>query len=187
MESPDIIHSGFLATEIMATKIREEETQPKDAVLTQNDEKFCQLYVCGGVEYAGQLSKCYKEVFGEDYRDVLLQARQYVRQPHLAARIKELIIPMTSETEVMAIKMQITETLRAVMEEASTNNFRDKYGNPLSPAPLRAVSVNAAKALMELYPVKHAHETKLRIEGSDGGVVFNVIVPEIRQDNDPEE
>ncbi|GAB6013468.1 hypothetical protein [Viscerimonas tarda] len=73
------------------------------------------------------------------------------------------------------------------MEETATATFDDRFGTHLSPAPLRAVAVNAAKALMELYPVKHIHETRLRIEG-EGGVVFNVIVPGTKTNgNDNEE
>ena len=37
-----------------------EETQ-----LTELEEKFCDLYVNGGVGFAGHLGKCYTEVFGE--------------------------------------------------------------------------------------------------------------------------
>jgi phage terminase small subunit len=155
----------------------------KQAALTPEQERFCQLYVCGGRGFAGQILNCFREAFGPGWQDALYEARRLVRMPHIMARIKELVEPMYTETEVAAIKMQITETLRAVMEEASNGSFCDKFGNPLSPAPLRAVSVNAAKALMELYPVKHEHETKLRIEGADGGVVFNVIVPQKPGDN----
>lgn len=159
------------------------EVSEQDA-LTADQEQFCQLYVCGGLNFAGQLSKCYKEVFGEDYRDVNIDARRLVREPLVMARIKELSTVMMNETESIAIKMQISETLRSVMEETATNNYTDRFGNKLSPAPLRAVAVNAAKALMELYPIKHVHETKFRIEGTDNGVVFNVIVPQISNDND---
>lgn len=157
--------------------------QPKKEGLTSEQEQFCQLYVCGGVKFAGQLAKCYKEVFDEDYQDVNRQARQLVREPAIMARIKELAADMANETESIAIKMQITETLRSIMEETSNNNYTDRFGNKLSPAPLRAVAVNAAKALMELYPVKHANDTKLRIEGTNGGVVFNVIVPVREEQN----
>lgn len=161
----------------MAKKI--EHTIPEEAEreLTAAQEQFCQLYVCGGVKYVGQLTKCFKEVFGEDHRDVNLQARQLVREPVIMARIKELAADMGSETEKIAIKLQISETLRTILEETASSNYSDRFGNVLSPAPLRAVAVNAAKALMELYPVKYAQETKLRIEGDSSGVVFNVIVP----------
>jgi hypothetical protein len=167
----------------MAKKI--ENTEPQELeqeVLTAEQEQFCQLYVCGGAKFAGQLSKSFKEVFGEDYRDVSLDARRLVREPLIMARIKELSTAMTSEIENIAIKMQITETLRSIMEETASDNFSDRFGSRLSPAPLRAVAVNAAKALMELYPVKHAHETKFKIEGTDNGVVFNVIVPQNQSD-----
>lgn len=30
---------------------------------------------------------------------------------------------------------------------------------------------------MEIFPVKHKEESHLRIEGGDGNVIFNVIVP----------
>ena len=94
------------------------------------------------------------------------------------ARVKEMISTEQYEMETAAVKLQVGETLKAVMAEAATQNYLDRFGAPLSPAPLRAVSVNAAKALMELYPIKHAQESRLRIEGSDGNIVFNVIVPQ---------
>lgn len=169
----------------MAKKIEDKKPQEVERkALTPVQEQFCQLYVCGGVKYAGQLTKCFKEVFGEDHKDVILQARQLVREPSVMARIKELAADMANETESIAIKMQITETLRTILEETSNSNYSDRFGNLLSPAPLRAVAVNAAKALMELYPVKYAHETKLRIEGDNGGVVFNVIVPGNRTEDE---
>jgi hypothetical protein len=169
----------------MTEKIEHTDPQVVDGeTLTAQQEQFCQLYVCGGMKFAGQLSKCFKEAFGEDYREVNLDARRLVREPLVMARIKELSAEMTSETENIAIKMQISETLRTVMEETASENFIDRFGNRLSPAPLRAVAVNAAKALMELYPIKHVHETKLKIEGADSGVVFNVIVPHNPKDND---
>lgn len=172
----------------MAKKI-ENKTPQEDGreLLTTAQEQFCQLYVCGGVSYAGQLAKCFREVFGEEYKDVNIQARQLVRQPAIMARIKELAADMANETESIAVKMQIAETLRAILAETANSNYTDRFGNTLSPAPLRAVAVNAAKALMELYPVKHATETKLRIEGTNNGVVFNVIVPPTQEQDEAAE
>ena len=59
--------------------------------------------------------------------------------------------------------------------------------HPLSPAALRAVSVNAAKALMEIFPIRHKEESRLRIEGNDGNVIFNVIVPQKTTEDDQRE
>lgn len=151
----------------------------EDTTLTEQEEEFCQLYVNGGRQFAGLRDRCFKEVYGEDYRkNVSLCCRRLVAKVPVAARIRELAEALQCETENIAVKLQVAETLRAVMEEAASSNFTDKFGVSLSPAPLRAVAVNAAKALMELYPVKYAHETKLRIEGDNSGVVFNVIVPQ---------
>lgn len=30
---------------------------------------------------------------------------------------------------------------------------------------------------MDIFPIKHKEESRLRIEGGDGNVIFNVIVP----------
>ena len=146
--------------------------------LAMQEEEFCQLFVNGGKDFAGQREKCFKEVFGEEYRkNVSLCSRRLLSKPAVTARIKELAETLQSENESIAIKIQLTETLKSVMHEAASASFSDRFDVPLSPAPLRAVAVNAAKALMELYPVKHVHEAKLRVEGSDGNVIFNVVVP----------
>ncbi|WP_240141987.1 hypothetical protein [Parabacteroides merdae] len=101
----------------------------------------------------------------------------------MLAHIKALLSSERFEMETAAVKLQVTETLKAVMDETATSDYTDRFGVPLSPAPLRAVSVNAAKALMEIFPIKHKEENRLRIEGGDGNGIFNVIVP----DNSPKD
>jgi len=158
------------------TKTEEKEILTES--LTMQEEEFCQLFVNGGKDFAGQREKCFKEVFGEEYRkNVSLCSRRLLSKPAVADKVKELAEVLQSENESIAMKIQLTETLKSVMQEAATSSFNDRFDVPLSPAPLRAVAVNAAKALMELYPVKHVHESKLRVEGSDGNVIFNVVVP----------
>lgn len=148
----------------------------EDIKLNAAEDEFCNLYVCGGSKYAGQASRCYIEVFGERVKYVSLAAKRLLGKPHIQARIKELIEELQQETETFATKLQVVETLKSVMEETSTAKYTDKFGIDLSPASLRAVSVNAAKALMDIYPIRHNQEAKLRIEG-ENGIVFNVIVP----------
>lgn len=163
----------------MAKQITEPASQVlAEQTLTPQQEHFCQLYVCGGLQYAGQLIKCYQQVFGIEDEHFRAKALRLTRQPAVMARIRELGADLMSETESIALKMQISETLKAVMRETAQGTYNDRFGNPLSPAPLRAVAVNAAKALMELYPIKHDSETKLKIESSQNGIIFNVIVPQ---------
>ena len=146
--------------------------------LTEQESQFCELYVNGGLEYAGRPKKCYAEVFGDKAAKTLNSAANYLmNKPHVLAHIKALLSSERFEMETAAVKLQVTETLKAVMNETATTDYTDRFGVPLSPAPLRAVSVNAAKALMEIFPIKHKEESRLRIEGADGGVIFNVIVP----------
>lgn len=47
------------------------------------------------------------------------------------------------------------------MDETVTSDYTDHFGVPLSPTPLRAVSVNIAKALMEIFPIRHVNNTAL--------------------------
>lgn len=151
---------------------REEKT------LSDEELQFCELYVNGGLEYAGRPKRCYVEVFGEKAAKNPHSAANYlIHKPHVLAHIKALLSSERFEMETMAVKLQVTETLKAVMDETATTDYTDRFGVPLSPAPLRAVSVNAAKALMEIFPIRHREENRLRIEGSDGNVIFNVIVP----------
>lgn len=155
----------------MKDKATEENMFP----LTAEEEQFCFLFVYGDMNFAGQPEKCYGEVFGEK-NNITVISKRFISQPHILAKINELFKSLQAETETIAVKLQVAETLKAIMEETATAQFDDRFGVNLSPAPLRAVSVNAAKALMDLYPIKHIHETKLKIEG-EGNVVFNVIVP----------
>lgn len=148
----------------------------KKPTLTAQEEELCQLFVNGGVKFAGKHTPCYREVFKEDSSKVYVAARKVFARPQVMARIKELVEEVDNDTEKIAIKLQIVETLKAVMEETSDSSYTDKFGIKLSPAPLRAVSVNAAKTLMEIYPVKYSGESKGKNEAATG-VTFNVIVP----------
>lgn len=155
--------------------------------LTKAESLFCDLYINGGREFAGQHCKCYREAFQDSGSGVSLKSRRLLGKPHISERIKKLSEQQQTDTEAIAVKLQVTETLKAVMEETSTAKYKDKWGMDLSPAPLRAVAVNAAKALMDLYPIKHAQEAKLKIEGGgDNGIIFNVIVPQ-KENNGEEE
>ena len=158
---------------------------PEEKQLTEQELHFCELYVNGGLEYAGRPVKCYKEVFGEKAaKNPASTANYLMHKPHVFAYIKSLLSSDRFEMETMAVKLQVSETLKAVMDETATSDYTDRCGVPLSPAPLRAVSVNAAKALMDIFPIKHKEENKLRIEGADGNVIFNVIVPTNPQKNE---
>lgn len=172
----------------MKTQIPEDKSPQEGKPLTDEELRFCDLYVNGGMEYAGRPKRCFVEVFGtKAVKSPCTAANYLMNKPQVSAHIRELLSSERFEMETRAVKLQVTETLKAVMDETAKADFTDRFGAPVSPAPLRAVSVNAAKALMEIYPIKHAQESRLRIEGGEGGVVFNVIVPQNIQQNDEKE
>ena len=154
------------------------QNNPEEKPLTEQELQFCELYVNGGLEYAVRPGKCYREVCGEKASKAPASSANYlIHRPHIYAYIKTLLSSERFEMETMAVKLQVAETLKAVMDETASSDYTDRFGVPLSPAPLRAVSVNAAKALMDIFPIKHKEENRLRIEGADGNVIFIVIVP----------
>ncbi len=159
-----------------------EETKDKTE-LTEKEQEFCELLVGGDSSFAGQADACYRAVFGER-KNISIVARKLLAKPHITSYVKELMVFKESEMENTAIKLQVAETLRTVMVETSKGEYLDKYGVALSPASLRAVSVNAAKALMDIYPIKHASaESGAGNNKGGGNVVFNVVVPQATASN----
>lgn len=152
------------------------EKETKKLPLTAQEEQLCQLFINGGMKFAGKRTPCYREVFKDESPKAYAVAYKVFARPQVMARIKELMQEVDNETETLAMKLQITETLKAVMEETADASYTDKFGIKLSPAPLRAVSVNAARTLMDIYPVRHSADSKGKNEASSG-VTFNVIVP----------
>ena len=143
--------------------------------LSEKEKLFCDLYVNGCAPFAGNESKCYSEVFEDSSSTVKKKANKLLQREDVQKYInEEMCVPAT---EAMGMKRFITSNLMTIVEEASTAKYVNKKGTPVSPAALRSVAVNAAKALMDMYPVKEAQQ--VNIGSTDGaGVVFNVIVPD---------
>ena len=101
------------------------QNNPEETLLTELEEKFCDLYVNGGVGFAGHLGKCYTEVFGENAsKRPGVSANYLIQKPHIYAHIKTLLSSERFEMETMAVKLQVTETLKAVMDETATTDYR---------------------------------------------------------------
>lgn len=150
----------------------------KEIKLTEKETEFCCLFVDGDKEFAGQAEACYKEIFGDTLKHTGLAARRLMCKEPVAAYIQELLERRNAELETAAVKLQVAETLKAVMSETAKGEYIDKFGVPISPASLRAVSVNAAKALMDIYPIKHSQAQAGKGDGNNGNIIFNVIVPQ---------
>lgn len=156
----------------------------EDKKLTENELEFCELYVNGGFGVAGDHNECYKDVFGSEDKKA---ARKLIARQDIKDHVKSLIEDFKNNEEhrALAIKIQVTDTLQKVMRETSTDVYRTPKGHALSPAPLRSVSVNAAKALADMYVDKPSVSQKLQLESDGkGGIVFNVIVPKTNVDDE---
>lgn len=150
--------------------------------LTAPEKLFCELFVNGGADYAGDALKCYSKAFSVP-DDVMnkTQAIAMLSQSKIKEYIAELEV--LAQEESKAMKRFLTEQLTHIVRETSTAIYHDRRGTILSPAPLRSVAVNASKALMDMYPVKEAQQINLGDENGNGGITFNLIVPETQKQN----
>jgi hypothetical protein len=147
--------------------------------LTEKEIAFCELFINGIAPYCGNAAKCYEDVFHVTSNKSQNRAKKLFAQKHIRSYIEQLE-KENAEYEKY-IKNRISENLLHIMEETATAAYTDKWGEKLSPAPLRSVSVQAAKALMEIHPIKEASISKVNIEGGSSGITFNVIVPSPEQ------
>lgn len=157
----------------------------KNKQLTAQEKLFCELYVNGTAPYAGNAVKCYSEIFKDDGLNANHRAKKFLKEPHIQEYVSEL--ESLGEEEASSMKRYLTQNLMKIIDETSSAQFYDRRGTALSVAPLRSVAVSAAKALMDMYPVKEAQINKVNIEGSNGeaGIIFNVVVPDSKPIDDP--
>lgn len=153
--------------------------------LNEKEKLFCELFMNGTAPYAGNAIKCYSEVFKDSGINANHRAKALLRKPVVKTYIKEL--EEQDAEQAVSMKRYLTQNLMRIIDETSSAQFYDRRGTSLSPAPLRSVAVSAAKALMDMYPVKEAQVNKLNIEGdgAEGGVTINVIVPDMTPKEDP--
>lgn len=158
-----------------------------DTKLTKEERTFCELFVNGCAPYAGNAERCYADVFHSNRDDLLNnhKAKKLLNKKQIKEYVQEL--ESMSMEQAVDIKRYLTANLKHIIEEASSVDVYDRKGTLLSPAALRSVAVSAAKALMEMYPVREAQVNKVDIngggEGGHGGITFNVIVPDSKQQN----
>ena len=157
----------------------------KPESLNKQEIDFCELFIFGCDPYAGNARKCYEDIFYDSSHTSLRKEKQLMARDDVQEYINQLRAIANYETA--DLKARLTEKLLHIIDETSTAKYTDRRGTELSPAPLRSVAVQASKALMEMYPVKVAQESKVELKGNgDSGIVFNVIVPQSNNDNNVE-
>lgn len=146
--------------------------------LNKEEKNFCELYILGCDPYVGNIRKCYEDVFKRKSDTSLKEAKEFLGREDVAEYIDYL--RKIANYETVDMKNRLTEKLLKIIDETSTATYTDRRGTKLSPAPLRSVAVQASKALMEMYPVKVAQESKLELTGNgeNGGIVINVVAPQ---------
>lgn len=142
----------------------------KPESLNKQEIDFCELFIFGCDPYAGNARKCYEDIFYDSSHTSLRKAKQLMARDDVQEYINQLRAIANYETA--DLKARLTEKLLHIIDETSTAKYTDRRGTELSPAPLRSVAVQASKALMEMYPVKVAQESKVELKGNgDSGIV----------------
>lgn len=144
--------------------------------LTKQEKLFCELFVNGGAEYVGNALACYVRAFNPENQNDKTEALRILSRDEVKDYISDLDGMALEEKKSM--KHFLTEQLSHIVRETSQAVYYDRRGNPISPAALRSVAVNASKALMDMYPVKEAQQINIGDENGNGGITFNLIVPE---------
>ena len=148
--------------------------------ITDEEAKFCLLFVNGSDKIAGNARKCYHAVYPEvDDAEALTKAREILAKEGVKKRIKELRSVETFSAE--SLRPVLTEKLLRIIDECSTENYvNPKTGTLQQPAGMRSVAVSGIKTLADIYGIKEdvAHHISIGGDDNGGDVVFNVIVPE---------
>lgn len=157
-----------------------------DNKLSAQEQLFCELFANGEAPFGGNAARCYQEVFNDTSNLAKSRATRLLARPDIQDFLKSL--DELSYEEAKYMKRFLSANLQSIVQECAKAEFRDRKGIMLSPAALRSVAVNASKALMELYPVKEAHVSKINIDGAgEGGITFNVIMPDQNTTKNKEE
>ena len=159
-----------------SSKTRNEaDDVPARTILSDKEKEFCELFCCDDPSFAGNKIACYKAVFleGSDTK-ASIKANELLASPAVNNKINDLM--SRSLEDNMFLKQRVLKSLLSVMDETRTANFSDKYGIRLSPAPLRAVSVNAARTIADICGWRGGDGANINI-GEESNVTFNVIVP----------
>lgn len=153
--------------------------------LTDKEQKFCLIYTNGPAPYIGNEVRCYQLVFndsteppvGKEEIEISLEASEFMKREDIKAYIDKL--NALSIVNATTLRPRLTQTLLKIMDECSVAQYTDKWGIALSPAALRAVAVNAADKLTQMYGIKEDIAHKISLEGADGeGITFNLIAPQ---------
>lgn len=159
--------------------------------LSDKERKFCLIYTNGPAPYNGNEVRCWQLVFngsttlprGEEEVEIALDASKFMQRDD----VKEYIdsINALSIVNASTLRPRITQTLLKIMDECSTAQYKDRWGIKIQPAAMRAVAVNAASKLTDMYGIKEDIAHKIQIEGSDGdGITFNLIAPQPTKKDD---
>lgn len=160
-----------------------------NTILTDEEAKFCLLYVNAPAPYAGNATECYIKVFGCENDTISLakasyEAKLLLDKESVKQRIEEL--EKVNLYDTATLKHRITTTMLKIMDECSdeTKTYKNRFGEVLSVAPFRSVAVSAAKMVAEVNGVKEDTVQKIQIGNENGeGITFNLIVPNKKEDD----
>lgn len=159
--------------------------------LSETEQKFCLIYTNGPAPYNGNEVRCWQLVFNESTAApqgaeevrIALDAHEFMQRKDVKEFIDSLQALNIVNTETL--RPRITQTLLKIMDECSTKVYKDRWNMIQSPAALRAVAVNAASKLTDMYGIKEdiAHKVQIETAGGDG-ITFNLIAPQPTKQED---
>ena len=105
---------------------------PPQAMLTEKEELFCQLFSNGGKRFAGNQVETYKQVFGDkENNKLMIESNKLLTSPAVTSRIKD-IMTNKMENESYA-KVRVLETCSLSWMRLGKRNIKT---NGVYPYPL---------------------------------------------------
>lgn len=149
--------------------------------LTEQEIKFCQLFVHGSGDEVGDAIACYKKAFDcGDYK-AINHYQDLIKRKDIQDYINDLECPEDLESfQERHLRHKVTKKLLHIAEECSNQTYSDRRGNAISPAAMRSVAVHAYKIIADINGISKKKDIAENGDnGSQGGsgITFNVIVP----------
>lgn len=148
--------------------------------LSPKEKEFCDLFVHGDYNEVGDASVCYQHAFGVSPSRSMISGSKLLKKPAVQEYITSIESSEEQESfEAKHLRKKITKRLLDIADRCSEGEYVDRKGNPISPAALRSVAVNAYKIVADLNGIKHPQRElgSSHSDKSKGGITFNVIVP----------
>jgi len=153
-----------------------------DALAMKNDmppkhKQFADLYIWGDKKIQGNPAKCYMEIFDCNTPSTAgHSARKLLKMDHMVDYINKQMEEF--ELLLKVEKFKNIQTLTAIRDEMSEAEYVNRFGEINGVPACRNVAIKASEVINDMIGASKPKEINVNHGSQEGGVVFNLVVPE---------